>query len=142
MQAVCCLNHLVSNAMTHATASLEYMARLRDQQVFRFCAIPQVMAIATLAACYDNANVFKKVVKIPRSSRRAARPAHYRLASHMLLTHQRAHHGHHAQLCGRARLFPALHPAAKGEGESVKHCELALRSTPRRFAKKIQTPSP
>jgi farnesyl-diphosphate farnesyltransferase len=57
--------------MKHASDSLAYMSRLRDPQVFRFCAIPQVMAIATLAACYDNANVFKKVVKIPRSSRQA-----------------------------------------------------------------------
>ena len=62
----------VSNAMTHATDSLEYMSRLRDQQVFRFCAIPQVMAIATLAECYDNPDVFRAVVKIPRSMRCAA----------------------------------------------------------------------
>ncbi len=45
------------------------MARLQDPQVFRFCAIPQVMAIATLAACYNNPDVFKTVVKIPRSMR-------------------------------------------------------------------------
>jgi farnesyl-diphosphate farnesyltransferase len=55
--------------MVHATESLEYMSRLRDPQVFRFCAIPQVMAIATLSACYDNPQVFKRVVKIPRSMR-------------------------------------------------------------------------
>jgi hypothetical protein len=62
----------VTNAMSHATDSLEYMSRLRDPQVFRFCAIPQVMAIATLAECYDNPRVFKQVVKISRSTRRAA----------------------------------------------------------------------
>ena len=55
--------------MAHATDSLDYMSRLRDVQVFRFCAIPQVMAIATLAECYDNPKVFKTVVKIPRSQR-------------------------------------------------------------------------
>ena len=27
-------------------------------QVFRFCAIPQVMAIGTLALCYNNHEVF------------------------------------------------------------------------------------
>ena len=69
LNAVFSLASQVSNAMTHATESLEYMSRLRDPQVFRFCAIPQVMAIATLTACYDNENVFKKVVKIPRSTR-------------------------------------------------------------------------
>ena len=57
--------------MAHATDSLEYMSRLRDPQVFRFCAIPQVMAIATLAECYDNPKVFRAVVKIPRTMRYA-----------------------------------------------------------------------
>jgi farnesyl-diphosphate farnesyltransferase len=37
---------------------------LKDQQVFNFCAIPQVMAIATLTEIYDNENVFKRTVKI------------------------------------------------------------------------------
>ena len=55
--------------MAHATDSLDYMSRLRDQQVCRFCAIPQVMAIATLAECYDNPKVFRAVVKIPRTMR-------------------------------------------------------------------------
>lgn len=64
--ALRCLNHLVTDALTHAPGSLEYLSRLRDPQVFRFCAIPQVMAIATLAACYNNAAVFTSVVKIAR----------------------------------------------------------------------------
>ena len=34
------------------------MERLKDQDILRFCAIPQVMAIATLAKVYNNANVF------------------------------------------------------------------------------------
>ena len=66
--AVACLNHLVTNAMAHSLDSLEYLSKLKDPQVFRFCAIPQVMAIATLAACYDNPQVFRSVVKIPRPS--------------------------------------------------------------------------
>ncbi len=32
--------------------------------MFRFCAIPQVMAIATLAQVYNNKHVFSRVVKI------------------------------------------------------------------------------
>ena len=40
------------------------MSRLRDPTVFRFCAIPQVMAIATLVACYNNPRVLTSVVKI------------------------------------------------------------------------------
>ena len=41
------------------------MTRLKNVDVFRFCAIPQVMAIATMAECYDNGKVFDGgVVKI------------------------------------------------------------------------------
>ena len=42
----------------HAPMCLAYMAQLRDRDIFRFCAIPQVMAIGTLALCYDNHAVF------------------------------------------------------------------------------------
>ena len=44
------------------------MAALQEPRVFRFCAIPQVMAIATLAECYANPEVFKRVVKIPKTT--------------------------------------------------------------------------
>jgi phytoene/squalene synthetase len=56
--AVACLNELVTDALRHGPSSLAYMARLRDPDIFRFCAIPQVMAIGTLALCYDNHDVF------------------------------------------------------------------------------------
>jgi len=65
-EAVFCLNDLITNAFNHVTDCLEYMSRLRDKKVFNFCAIPQVMAVATLALCYDNHNVFTGVVKIRR----------------------------------------------------------------------------
>ncbi|MCD7464300.1 squalene synthetase-like protein [Datura stramonium] len=42
------------------------MYNLRDPAIFRFCAIPQVMAIGTLAMCYDNIEVFRGVVKMRR----------------------------------------------------------------------------
>ena len=35
------------------------MEKLQDQDILRFCAIPQVMAIATLAKVYNNPKVFK-----------------------------------------------------------------------------------
>lgn len=41
--------------------------------MFRFCAIPQIMAIATLAECYANPEVFRRVVKIPKGLRRGPR---------------------------------------------------------------------
>lgn len=72
--AVTCLNELITNAMTHAIRALDYMKDLRDPHVFRFCAIPQVMAIATLELCYNNPNVFKWEVKIRKGE--AVRVSH------------------------------------------------------------------
>ncbi|XP_064304321.1 squalene synthase isoform X2 [Phalacrocorax carbo] len=62
--AVQCLNELITNALHHVPDVLTYLSRLKNQSVFNFCAIPQVMAIATLAACYNNKQVFRGVVKI------------------------------------------------------------------------------
>ncbi|ERE90221.1 squalene synthase [Cricetulus griseus] len=62
--AVQCLNELITNTLHHIPHVITYLSRLRNQSVFNFCAIPQVMAIATLAACYNNQQVFKGVVKI------------------------------------------------------------------------------
>ncbi|XP_008170096.2 squalene synthase [Chrysemys picta bellii] len=62
--AVQCMNELITNALHHVPDVLTYLSRLKTQSVFNFCAIPQVMAIATLAACYNNKQVFRGVVKI------------------------------------------------------------------------------
>ncbi|CAH2076799.1 unnamed protein product [Thlaspi arvense] len=65
-KAVHCLNDMVTNALTHIEDCLKYMAALRDPSIFRFCAIPQIMAIGTLALCYNNVQVFRGVVKMRR----------------------------------------------------------------------------
>lgn len=57
---------MVTDALRDAPKCLEYMAQLEDPKVFAFCAIPQVMAIATLSMCYDNGKVFEGVVKMRR----------------------------------------------------------------------------
>jgi hypothetical protein len=62
--ALQCLNEMVTNAMTHINDSLDYMTLLSHPNVFKFCCIPQAMAIATLARIYNNYDVFKKAVKI------------------------------------------------------------------------------
>eukprot|EP00928_Gymnodinium_smaydae_P036500 TRINITY_DN25505_c0_g1_i1.p1 TRINITY_DN25505_c0_g1~~TRINITY_DN25505_c0_g1_i1.p1 ORF type:complete len:499 (-),score=85.02 TRINITY_DN25505_c0_g1_i1:278-1705(-) len=64
VQALTCLNELVADALELVPDCLEYLDRLKVPAVWRFCAIPQVMAIATLAECFDNAKVFTGVVKI------------------------------------------------------------------------------
>ncbi|CAE7314440.1 FDFT1, partial [Symbiodinium microadriaticum] len=63
-QALLCLNDLVADALELVPDSLECPLRLETPSIYRFCAIPQVMAIATLAACFDNPLVFTGVVKI------------------------------------------------------------------------------
>ncbi|XP_078085469.1 squalene synthase isoform X1 [Mustelus asterias] len=62
--ALQCLNELITNALQHVPDVIKYLSRLHNQSVFNFCAIPQVMAIATLAACYNNPQIFRGVVKI------------------------------------------------------------------------------
>jgi len=63
-ESVACLNHLICDALEMVPDCLAYLQRLADPQIFRFCAIPQVMAIATLAECFNNKDVFRKVCKI------------------------------------------------------------------------------
>ncbi|GLT30641.1 hypothetical protein SLA2020_054320 [Shorea laevis] len=66
VKAVQCLNDMVNNALIHVEDCLKYMSALRDPGIFRFCAIPQIMAIGTLALCYNNVEVFRGVVKMRR----------------------------------------------------------------------------
>ncbi|KAL1565824.1 squalene synthetase-like protein [Salvia divinorum] len=66
VKSVHCLNDMVTNALTHVEDCLKYMLALRDPAIFRFCAIPQIMAIGTLALCYNNIHVFRGVVKMRR----------------------------------------------------------------------------
>ena len=63
-QSLYCLNELVTDALELVPDCLDYMDKLGCQEVFRFCAIPQVMAIATLDKCYANSDLFTGVVKI------------------------------------------------------------------------------
>lgn len=67
-EAVACLNHLICDALEMVPSCLKYLALLEEGsvQVLRFCAIPQVMAIATLLELYANPLVFKGVVKITK----------------------------------------------------------------------------
>ncbi|KAF2110353.1 farnesyl-diphosphate farnesyl transferas-like protein [Lophiotrema nucula] len=59
-------SEMVLNALSRADDCLYYLAGIKEQSVFNFCAIPQSMAIATLEACFQNPDLFKKVVKITK----------------------------------------------------------------------------
>jgi farnesyl-diphosphate farnesyltransferase len=63
-ESVFVLNHMVTDALAQAPQCLEYLRMVRNPGIFQFCAIPQVMAIATLAEVFNNPDVFKKNVKI------------------------------------------------------------------------------
>ena len=59
-----CLNELIVDAYKHVPAVLKYLDAIKNPKVFKFCAIPQVMAIATLERLVNNPDVFTGVVKI------------------------------------------------------------------------------
>lgn len=61
------LSEMILDALSHSIDCLNYLSLLKNQSVFQFCAIPQVMAIATLEKCFMNKDVFKKNVKIRKS---------------------------------------------------------------------------
>ncbi|EMG47120.1 ERG9 Squalene synthase ERG9 [Candida maltosa Xu316] len=65
---VSCINELVLNALGHVSDCLEYLSLVKDPSSFSFCAIPQVMAIATLAEVYNNPKVLHGVVKIRKGT--------------------------------------------------------------------------
>lgn len=58
------LNEMIVNAIEHIPNSLKYLSELENIQIFRFCAIPQLMAVATLAELFNNEDVLYKNVKI------------------------------------------------------------------------------
>jgi farnesyl-diphosphate farnesyltransferase len=58
---------MIVDALRHATDSLDYLRLLKNQSVFNFCAIPAVMAMATLALCFMNAEMFQRNIKIRKA---------------------------------------------------------------------------
>lgn len=64
--ALNCSSEMVLNALEHAEECLFYLAGLREQSVFNFCAIPQSMAIATMELCFRNPDIFKRNIKITK----------------------------------------------------------------------------
>lgn len=59
-----CLSEMIADAIEHIPDCLYYLAGIREQSMFNFCAIPQVMAIATLELVYRNPKVLTGHVKI------------------------------------------------------------------------------
>jgi farnesyl-diphosphate farnesyltransferase len=66
--ALNCLMEMINDALRHVPDCLQYLRLLQNKKIFRFCAIPQVMAVATLAEIYANPDVFLKNVKIHKGT--------------------------------------------------------------------------
>ncbi|SSD60012.1 probable Squalene synthase [Saccharomycodes ludwigii] len=67
-KGVYCINDLVLNALSHVNDVLTYLSSIHEQSSFQFCAIPQVMAIATLALVFNNETVLHDNVKIRKGT--------------------------------------------------------------------------
>jgi farnesyl-diphosphate farnesyltransferase len=64
--ALNCSADMINIALSRTDDCVFYLAGLKEQSVFNFCAIPQTMAIATLDACFRNPELFKRNVKITK----------------------------------------------------------------------------
>ncbi|KAF8325033.1 squalene synthase [Amanita rubescens] len=58
---------MILDALRHSTDALDYLRVLKNQSVFNFCSIPAVMALATLALCYNNSDMFLRNIKIRKA---------------------------------------------------------------------------
>ena len=62
------LNEMIMNAFRHIPESIEYLSLVKNNSNFKFCAIPQVVAMQTLATLFNNPNVFKKTEKLNKTT--------------------------------------------------------------------------
>jgi farnesyl-diphosphate farnesyltransferase len=62
------LNEMIMNAFRHIPDSIEYLSLVKNNSNFKFCAIPQVVAVQTLVTLFHNPNVFKKTEKLNKTT--------------------------------------------------------------------------
>jgi farnesyl-diphosphate farnesyltransferase len=62
------LNEMIMNALEHIPDSIEYLSLVKHNNNFKFCAIPQVVAVQTLASIFNNQNVFNKTEKLNKTT--------------------------------------------------------------------------
>jgi farnesyl-diphosphate farnesyltransferase len=58
-----CVKELILNALSHIPDCFSYLESINNPANFRFCSIPQVMAIATLSECLCNEKLFHSATK-------------------------------------------------------------------------------
>jgi farnesyl-diphosphate farnesyltransferase len=62
--AVQCLNHMITDALVHVPQVLQCLNHIQDGPMLSCCAIPHLVAMATLSACYNNPQVFSRKVSV------------------------------------------------------------------------------
>jgi farnesyl-diphosphate farnesyltransferase len=122
-EALTCLNEMITNALQHVNHCIDYLAKLHEPTVFNFCAIPQTMAIATLALCYNNYQVFQKEVKI-----RKGEAVHLILSSDNLL-HVFGHFNHYLDVI-EGDIPSSGDPNAERLRETIAAIRKKIRSHP------------
>lgn len=60
-------SEMILDALRHTCDSLDYLRLLKNQSVFVFCAVPACMAMATLALCFMNQEMFQHNIKIRKA---------------------------------------------------------------------------
>jgi farnesyl-diphosphate farnesyltransferase len=63
-ESLACLNHMITDALELVPDCLDFISKLKNPQVFRFCAVPQLMSLATFAVIYNNPDVYRRNVKM------------------------------------------------------------------------------
>eukprot|EP00817_Percolomonadidae_sp_ATCC50343_P001682 CAMPEP_0117427828 /NCGR_PEP_ID=MMETSP0758-20121206/7623_1 /TAXON_ID=63605 /ORGANISM="Percolomonas cosmopolitus, Strain AE-1 (ATCC 50343)" /LENGTH=266 /DNA_ID=CAMNT_0005213749 /DNA_START=498 /DNA_END=1294 /DNA_ORIENTATION=- len=60
------LNDMIGITLDIIPETIEYLEAIQHENIYQFCALPQMMAIATLLKCMDNDRVLKRNVKISK----------------------------------------------------------------------------
>lgn len=136
--ALNCSSHMILNALEHADECLFYLAGLKEQSVFNFCAIPQTMAIATMDLCFRNYAMFQRNIKITKGQAcgiMVESTQNLQLVCEVFKRHARSIHRKNTPkdpnflkisiACGRIEkfvesLFPSQNPDAVIKGQSTK----------------------
>eukprot|EP00744_Colponema_vietnamica_P005341 GILI01007835.1.p1 GENE.GILI01007835.1~~GILI01007835.1.p1 ORF type:complete len:417 (+),score=78.65 GILI01007835.1:107-1357(+) len=59
-----CLNAMICDALRHIPHCIQYLSSLKETTIFQFCAVPQVMTMATFTILYNNYETFHTKQKI------------------------------------------------------------------------------
>lgn len=73
-QSLWVLSGLIVDVLRHAPDCLDYLRLIKNQSAFNFCAIPQVMAIATLNEVFMNPQTFQRNIKIRKAEAAGVSP--------------------------------------------------------------------